>query len=90
MPDGRRLYDLVLLESAGGGLTMPSVGVVVKLEKEALQVQKTSSKTPCPGRDLVLLWTEPLFFKIPFAEHELQAVQAGRLNTDNSILKLTS
>ena len=33
-----QLHDLILLEAATASLAMPSVGVVIKLEKDALQV----------------------------------------------------
>jgi len=33
-----KLYDMVLLESASASLAMPSVGVVIQLEKDLLQV----------------------------------------------------
>lgn len=39
-----RLYDLVLLESAGVSMTMPSVGVIIKLEKDALQILDNNNK----------------------------------------------
>jgi hypothetical protein len=39
-----RLYDLVLLESAGVSMTMPSVGVIIKLERDALQILDNNNK----------------------------------------------
>ena len=39
-----KLYDLVLLESASTSLAMPSVGVVIQLEKDMLQVLDNHNK----------------------------------------------
>jgi hypothetical protein len=35
-----KLYDMVLLESGASSLSMPSVGVVIQLEKDMLQVKR--------------------------------------------------
>ena len=39
-----KLYDMVLLESASSSLSMPSVGVVIQLEKEQLKVLDNHNK----------------------------------------------
>ena len=39
-----KLYDMVLLEAASTSLTMPSVGVVIQLEKDSLKVLDNHNK----------------------------------------------
>lgn len=41
-----QLYDLVMLEQAASSLTMPSVGVIIKLETDSLQVSAVVPPLP--------------------------------------------